>query len=291
MGISILGGDAGNYVAGSFSVLSGDIHVKDENTLAGEVNAVGGLFNGTQVYYASLEGNLSTIEGYLWARNGGSIEGELLTLDTPIEGALIGASNGIALEGELFIPTGSLTAGGELVSELSPVEGEFTSSVPSIGTIDLISPLIEGEFTAGGELIITSVTLTGDLHAIVPVSGSINALSELQVLEGALSGLVPLTCAITGALRLPIGNLTGHTDNTSRVQGTLVTLTGSLTGLTEVNADLTGELKMISGQLTGVLSTVGNITGDLRTLKATPGFKGAETYGYQVLRFIRGETR
>ena len=292
MGISILGGKGGNFIEGLLSTISGDLHIEDiEGFIAWSAPIIDGAFEGTLHYYGDIDGELSTVGGDFWVRNAASIEGELSVFAGEGLSTLTGSSNCIALEGELFMPTGVLTAGGEIVDDLALMSGVFTGTVPSVGRLDLVSPLVDGELTAGGEIIVTSIILSGDLHAVVPSVANISGASELSMLAGSFSGSVPIGCEITGTLRMPTGVWTGHTDTSGGIQGTQVVLTGEIHGLTGVNGDLTCSFLTISGYFTGFMSPIGDLVGDLATLNPTPGFQDAEEYQYRVLRFVRGETR
>lgn len=290
MGIVIFGKNDSNKIQGTLSTISGDLHAKDTNTLIGAVALAEGEWTGDQNNLADITGNLTTLDGVFEGySSANSIEGELATLT--FEG-IIATSNCVKLEGDLIYPDIQLYGGGAIDSELEPalISGELTGTVPTIGSMSLECPLIEGTLYCGAEFNLESVIITGDMTGTVPVVGNFNAESKLSILTGSFDAIVPFGADLVGDLAQPTGVWTAHTDTSGQIQGTLSTLTGNLHAQTESQGSLEGDLQILSGYLHAQHSAVGDIEGDLSVLIPTLGLTSG-SYDYRILRFVRGETR
>lgn len=291
MGVAVLVGKQSNNLRGDLTVLSGDIHARDENLLVSPLAIATGEWTGDQNNLADLAGDLVTLEGTFEGYSSANIiEGELTVLD--LEG-FITTSNYIAIEDVLPGIEGTFYGGGTVEGELSVLAGELTGTVPTVGNIDHTSIILEGSMSCGAEInfAFSPILLTGDMSVTVPVIGSINEESKLSILTGSFDAIVPFGADLIGNLSILAGTITAHTDTSAQIQGYLTTLIGDFHTQTEVSGSLAGDTITLSGYMHAQYSVNGDIEGDLSGLISTLGLTGDEPYDYTILRFVRGETR
>lgn len=290
MGIVVLAGKSPSNISGELSTITGDLHVKDENVLAGAVASIEGEFLVDQYNSANIFGWFNTISGSLTAHSSVNvIEGELVNLD--LESTIVATSNQVIIESDLLGIEGALYGGGAIEGDFSVLEGELTGTVPSVGRIEHSGVLLEGSMSCGAEINFTSTLLEGSMEASVPSVGRISGEAKLSVLTGSFEAIVPFGADLVGELRTLTGSFTAHTDVSSRVAGTLSRLTGSIHVQTEVSGVIEGEFRALSGHIHAVHSVVGAIEGELASLTPKSSIYDTGVYDYGILRFVRGETR